>query len=200
MSLRVFMQPHRLIRPLLLLVLLLEEPADEEWEHSLRAQSVSAHMVSRGSRAGIQSSTAKQFRQLPEELPRSAEWTNKTGKNGKPMLVFDWNETSRAERFELQLQRLRMLVADMEVVQRRTMQQALPDEAPILEQWALTCRPAPCLTGLSTGHPRLVGADRSIITSDLQLLSSDQTWARTTSRWYRLGAPRRLAEYSKWRN
>ncbi|WP_404823367.1 DUF6634 family protein [Nitratireductor aquimarinus] len=72
------------------------------------------------------------------------------------------------------------------------MQQALPDEAPILEQWALTCRPAPCLTGLSTGHPRLMGADRSIITSDLQLLSSDQMWARTTSRWYRLGASRRL--------
>ncbi|WP_367277105.1 DUF6634 family protein [Nitratireductor sp.] len=111
---------------------------------------------------------------------------------GKPMLVFDWNEPGRDERFELQLQRLKTLVADMEAVQQRRMQKALPEEAPILEQWAPTCRPAPCLTGLSTGHPRLVGADRSIITSDLQLLSSDQTWARTTSRWYRLGTQRRM--------
>ncbi|WP_420505992.1 DUF6634 family protein [Nitratireductor aquimarinus] len=108
------------------------------------------------------------------------------------MLVFDWNEPGRDERFELQLQRLKMLVADMEAVQQRRMQKALPEEAPILEQWAPTCRPAPCLTGLSTGHPRLVGKDRSIITSDLQLVSSDQTWARTTSRWYRLGTQRRM--------
>ncbi|WP_390907092.1 DUF6634 family protein [Nitratireductor aquimarinus] len=116
------------------------------------------------------------------------------------MLVFDWNETSRDERFELQLQRLKSLVADMEAVEQRRLQKALPEGAPILEHWALTCRPAPCLTGLSTGHPRLVGADRSILTSDLQLVSTDQTWARTTSRWYRLGAPRRLAENLKWRN
>ncbi|WP_394855537.1 DUF6634 family protein [Nitratireductor aquimarinus] len=47
---------------------------------------------------------------------------------------------------------------------------------------------------LATGHPRLVGRERSIITSDLQLLSSDQMWARTTSRWYRLGAPRSFKE------
>ncbi|WP_366916812.1 DUF6634 family protein [uncultured Nitratireductor sp.] len=81
------------------------------------------------------------------------------------------------------------------------MQKALPEEAPILELWAPTYRPTPCLTGLSTGHPRLVGKDRLIIiTSDLQLVSSDQTWARTTSRWYRLGASQRLAESSKWRN
>ncbi|WP_417419114.1 DUF6634 family protein [Hoeflea sp.] len=108
------------------------------------------------------------------------------------MLIFDWNEPSRDERFELQLQRLKSLVADMEAVQQRRMQKALPEGAPILEHWALTCRPAPCLTGRSTGHPRLMGADRSIITSDLQLLSSDQMWARTMSRWYRLGAPRRM--------
>ncbi|MDJ1465795.1 DUF6634 family protein [Nitratireductor sp. GZWM139] len=103
------------------------------------------------------------------------------------MLVFDWNETSRDERFGLQLQRFKALVADMEAVQQQKMQKALPEGAPILEQWALTCRPVLCLTGLSTGHPRLVGKDRSIITSDLQLVSADQAWARTTSRWYRLG-------------
>ncbi|WP_394855485.1 DUF6634 family protein [Nitratireductor aquimarinus] len=159
---------------------------------SVPAQSVSALMVSHGSRARMQSSTAMRFRLVPGELPRPAEWTNKTGKNGIPMLVFDWNEPNKDECFELQLQRLKALVADMEAVQQRRMQQALPEVAPILEQWALTCRPAPCLTGLSTGHPRLVGKDRSIITSDLQLVSSDQTWARTTSRWYRLGAPRRM--------
>ncbi len=103
------------------------------------------------------------------------------------MLVFDWNEPNKDERFELQLQRLKALVADMEAVRQQKMQKALPEVAPILEQWALTYRPALCLTGLSTGHPRLVGTDRSIITSDLQLISFDQMWARTTSRWHRLG-------------
>jgi len=116
------------------------------------------------------------------------------------MLIFDWNEASRDERFGLQLQRLKALVADMEAVQQRRMHKTLPERAPILEQWAPKYRPAPCLTGLSTGHPQLVGRDRLIITSDLQLVSSDQMWARTTSRWYRLGVPQRLAESSKWRN
>ncbi|WP_348640934.1 DUF6634 family protein [Mesorhizobium sp. B2-4-17] len=43
--------------------------------------------------------------------------------------------------------------------------------------------------GLSTRHPTLVGMNRPIGTSPVWLLSADMTWARTHSRWYRLGRP-----------
>ena len=77
MSLRVLMQPHRLLRPLLLLVLLLEEPVDGEWEHSPRAQSISAQIVSHGSGACIQPLTAMRFGWVLRELTRRAEWISK---------------------------------------------------------------------------------------------------------------------------
>jgi hypothetical protein len=63
------------------------------------------------------------------------------------------------------------------------------DAAPILDRWILGHRFVPCLTGLSTGHPRLVGENRLVATSDLWMLSEDRAWARTLSMWYRLGRP-----------
>lgn len=66
---------------------------------------------------------------------------------------------------------------------------ALLKDAPVLDAWHLT----PCwnyrLSGLVNGHPRLVGTDRAITTSDLWLFAPDHGWARTWSRWYRLGSP-----------
>jgi hypothetical protein len=60
-------------------------------------------------------------------------------------------------------------------------------DAPILNKWTPEVRPAPCLVGSVTDHPRLPGIGRPIITSDLWVLAEDQGWARTLSRWYRLG-------------
>lgn len=60
-------------------------------------------------------------------------------------------------------------------------------DAPILDQWRFAFRPAPCLVGLSTGHPRLPGDGRSIVTSEIFLISTELGWARSLSRWYRLG-------------
>ncbi|WP_378951240.1 DUF6634 family protein [Mesorhizobium sp. ANAO-SY3R2] len=50
----------------------------------------------------------------------------------------------------------------------------------------------PCLAGLSSGHPKLPGTQRPIRTSDVWLVSQDWGWARTLSRWYRLGRPAEL--------
>ena len=105
------------------------------------------------------------------------------------MLIFDPERESRDPYFNTVLERLRALVADMEAVREGYAPAGLVGEPPLLDRWALGWRSAACLTGYSTGHPLLPGTERQILTSDLQLLSRDRQWARTTSRWYRLGEP-----------
>ncbi|PSJ60169.1 DUF6634 family protein [Pseudaminobacter soli (ex Li et al. 2025)] len=106
------------------------------------------------------------------------------------MLLFTPREHPN-EAFVFETERLARLVADMEGIRRGEPPQALAggEDAPILDRWILGHRPVPCLAGLSTGHPRLSGVNRAIATSDLWLMSEDRTWARTLSRWYRLGRP-----------
>ena len=90
--------------------------------------------------------------------------------------------------FDLDLAKLSSLVADMQALQRGRMPEELAgDEVPLLDRWIFGSRLAPCLKGLASGHPRLIGEDRAIYTSELWLLSEDRSWARTLSRWYRLG-------------
>ncbi|MBZ9656914.1 DUF6634 family protein [Phyllobacterium lublinensis] len=60
-------------------------------------------------------------------------------------------------------------------------------DAPLLDHWQPASRSVPCLIGLSTGHPKLTGEGRPIMTSDLVLFSESAGFARTRSRWYRLG-------------
>lgn len=57
--------------------------------------------------------------------------------------------------------------------------------APFLDKYALTYRMAPCLTGKVQGHPTVRGP--SVLTSQLWAYSPDLAWARTLSRYYRLG-------------
>lgn len=86
--------------------------------------------------------------------------------------------------------RLAALIVDMERLQHGVLPEALAGaDAPILDHWMLSERAVPCLVGLSTGHPTLMGENRLVRTSDLWLISEDQAWARTLSRWYRLGRP-----------
>jgi hypothetical protein len=92
--------------------------------------------------------------------------------------------------FVSQARRLKALSADMERVLEGILPEAIvSEEPPLLDRWILGNTLAPCLVGLSTGHPTLVGANRAIATSNVWLMSDDMTWARTLSRWYRLGRP-----------
>lgn len=61
--------------------------------------------------------------------------------------------------------------------------------APHLDMWRALLAPecAPILTGNVSGHP-ILGA-RMITTSQLVAIDPDAGWARTASRWYRLGMP-----------
>ena len=90
--------------------------------------------------------------------------------------------------FLSELQRLKRLVTDMEKVAARMLPEdiAVPEETPTLDDWFAVTREFPALAGYSTGHPRLVGTRRLITTTELWLISEDQQWARTLSRWYRL--------------
>jgi hypothetical protein len=61
-------------------------------------------------------------------------------------------------------------------------------EAPILSYWEPVRRFAPALMGVVDGHPT-IGPHRATVTSELFAMDGDALWARTWSRWYRLGAP-----------
>lgn len=105
------------------------------------------------------------------------------------MLLFNPGD-EQGPAFVAGMERMLSLAADMDRINRGHPPEAMAgDEVPILNQWVLTKRPAYCLAGLATGHPKLPGGNRAIGTSDLWMLSVDGTWARTLSRWYRLGRP-----------
>jgi hypothetical protein len=65
-----------------------------------------------------------------------------------------------------------------------------PDDlasAPLLDQYVVSMRSAPCLIGRPSGHPILRGD--VIATSELWAMAPERGWARTLSRFYRLGRP-----------
>lgn len=106
------------------------------------------------------------------------------------MVKFNPGEQDQGERFEVEFGRLSALLADMSALRRGAYPEDLAGgEAPALDRWLVAQRPIPCLAGLSSGHPRLFGTGRPIATSDLWLMSADNSWARSLSRWYRLGRP-----------
>jgi len=57
---------------------------------------------------------------------------------------------------------------------------------PLLDQWSFGFLPAPCLVGKVYQHPAL-GTLTNIHTSELILIDPERRWARTWSRFYRLG-------------
>ena len=107
---------------------------------------------------------------------------------------FGEGQTPRSlQAIRAEVDRLEQLAADLEMVSGtvpfsadQMLVRAYP-AAPILDEWRVAVRPVVCLVGLSTGHPRLPGDRRSIVTSEIFLISEELGWARSFSRWYRLG-------------
>jgi hypothetical protein len=60
--------------------------------------------------------------------------------------------------------------------------------APLLHLWRGTARDSAALTGLVFGHPRLAD-NRPALTTELFAIDIDAGWARSWSRFYRLGQP-----------
>ncbi len=95
-----------------------------------------------------------------------------------------------------EIELLENLLADLKAI--RDAAAPKPEDlaaAPILDGWYEHIRPAPCLRGAVYGHPKLPGVARNIMTSDVAAFAPDDGWARSRSRWYRLG--RRASEIGR---
>lgn len=86
------------------------------------------------------------------------------------------------------IQRLERLLADLKAYRAGSgpTERDL-NEAPLLEGWQFKPYMSYCLGGYVYGHP-LLGSAREIHTSLLFALNETQHWARTFSRYYRLGS------------
>lgn len=84
------------------------------------------------------------------------------------------------------LRKLEALSVDLRLILNGSMPVAERlEDAPLLEEWRVAPAPFPILVGNVVGHPKLM--DGAIMTSQLFLLDEQQRWARTFSRYYRLG-------------
>jgi hypothetical protein len=94
------------------------------------------------------------------------------------------------------VRRLRALADDAARLQYgRAVQPAPLRTAPLLKYWVPVRRPEGLrLIGQATGHPRL--KRRMIMTSPLWFADPEGNWARTLSRYYRLGPPANPTEAS----
>jgi hypothetical protein len=89
-----------------------------------------------------------------------------------------------------ELARLEQLAADLDLIANGELPSAdRLSSAPLLDAWRADFRPVPCLVGTCTDHPRLRGP--LIFTTDVWAIAPDFGWARTLSRFYRLGEPSR---------
>ena len=106
------------------------------------------------------------------------------------MILFEHGRSRTTDpAFDIEQARLIALLSDMDRLRVGVSPEHLAEDAPFLDRWTVGYRPVSCLIGLSTNHPLLPGDGRQIVTSDLVLMSQDRSWARTLSRWYRLGRP-----------
>lgn len=62
--------------------------------------------------------------------------------------------------------------------------------SPLLDQWSFGFLPAACLVGSVRGHP-ILGNRARVHTSQLVFVDPEHGWARTWSRYHRLGTPER---------
>jgi len=106
------------------------------------------------------------------------------------MLVFDIYDRSSHAKLDETIAQLERLICDLKFIRANghPTYRVLFD-APILNEWTPSIRVAPCLTGLSSGHPKLRGNDRPILTSEAWVVAPEDRWVRTLNRYYRLGKP-----------
>lgn len=95
------------------------------------------------------------------------------------------------------ISQLKRLVADLERLQSGSISAPSMMAVPVLDLWAYSFRKVPCLEGFVEGHPSL--PDGRLITSELfaNFHSEDEHFARTRSRWYRLGSPNHITKQRK---
>lgn len=106
------------------------------------------------------------------------------------MIVLSFDDEGRKKFFsDSDLERLRNLLPDLE---RITAGVAPTEEdlanAPRLEDCYLSYRMLPQLEGHVYGHPLFPVSGQHIRTSRVWAIAPEMGWARTESRWYKLGS------------
>lgn len=87
-----------------------------------------------------------------------------------------------------EIDRLEVLVNDLRRIQMRKLPTSEQlESAPIIDNWCEHVRSEPCLIGIVHDHPRL--GSRLVATSSMWAWSPTLGWARSYSRFYRLGRP-----------
>lgn len=99
------------------------------------------------------------------------------------------------ERLAAEIKALKALVHDLE----RLLNGEHPDpkeleDAPLISNWDFDRRDAVCLVGTLIAHPRLGRIVPNGITSELWYIDPERKYARTFSRFYRLGKTVRFRE------
>ncbi|MBX3488683.1 DUF6634 family protein [Parvibaculum sp.] len=99
-------------------------------------------------------------------------------------------------RLSEQLESMKSLCADLEWLRAGVVRPSLEEleSAPLIDDYAFVQRGVTALQGKVTNHP-LIGTTTAI-TSDLYVFAPDLGWARTFSRYYRLGSP--SSAMAKW--
>jgi len=97
------------------------------------------------------------------------------------------NNLEGSPELELEIQRLRRLAYDLDLIQHgRHPSRELLAAAPRIEGWHLAARPTACLTGCVFGHPWIKEGGVGI-TTGLWAIAPRLGYARTLSRFYVLG-------------
>jgi hypothetical protein len=69
-------------------------------------------------------------------------------------------------------------------------------DAPVIDQWSYGLVQARCIVGSIREHP-ILGKQARVHTSQLVFIDPENGWARTWSRYYRLGTPETLGTASE---
>jgi hypothetical protein len=120
-----------------------------------------------------------------EPPPEAALAANFGNQGTKTMFFVTRNGVDRDA--DAGLRSLQALCIDLKKITDGHRPEAELADAPFLDNYGLTFRMAPCLTGMVQGHPSI---DRpAVLTSGLWAYAPELGWARTLNRYYRLGRP-----------
>lgn len=101
------------------------------------------------------------------------------------------NQFGDSAKLQREIARLEQLVVDMKAIAAGTgPSPAELDNAPYVVEPTFSYRAAASLLGATLGHPLL--GNTEVLTSEIWVISLEQGWARTRSRYYRFDAGTKL--------
>lgn len=103
------------------------------------------------------------------------------------MVIFI-DRSGPARGIDLQIEKTEALLVDLKrFASRQFPTSAELEAAPLIDEYQITPRTLPALSGRAYKHPLLGSA--SVMTTELWAVAPSLGWARTWSRFYRLGFP-----------